>query len=66
MARSSEDIKKLVGQQLKHLAGLDFSCGAGVRMLDVDARLSGDVTGRLQPRAEGGEAPPERRALRQE
>ena len=32
-----------------HLAGLDFSCGAGVRMLDVDARLSGDVTGRLQP-----------------
>jgi choloylglycine hydrolase len=31
------------------LRGLDFSCRGGVRMLDLDTRLSGEVTARLQP-----------------
>ncbi len=31
------------------LAGIDFSCEAGARMLDLDAKLSGDVTGQLKP-----------------
>ena len=39
------------GIRTVHLAGLDFSCSGGVRMLDLDARLTGDVTARLQPYA---------------
>ena len=31
------------------VGGLDFSCRAGARMLDLDARLSGDVTRQLTP-----------------
>lgn len=32
-----------------NLGGLDFSCRGGVRMLDLDARVSGDVTTQLAP-----------------
>lgn len=35
--------------RLVRLGGLDFGCKGGVRMLDLDARLAGDVTASLQP-----------------